>query len=834
MSARCDAEPVNAAMLWAKSMLRRNWRATIFLAVFAGLGAGAVMTAFEVARRTSSVMDRRIHFLDVSTMTLEACSKDFDPNSQDTEQFFTACYNPPDSAAIRDRMAAVPGVTRVIRGRFSTVALRPAGSNTPPVFGPNFNSYEVDGDVWAVGRLHVVSGRMPHPDAPDEIAIDEIWAGQLGVKAGDRLDFHALTMDEYFAVAGGGGPPIETDRTATLVGVVRQTLSGNAQDQSGTAAFTSQAWFDAQPPGRMSFGPEYAVWWKGDGGQAGLTYALTAAFRCTEPAPCDSDRILNFSQGGPITQGRADNRAVGTQGGSVLVAALLALVAVALFVGQAVARQLVKDLADHRTMCAIGLPRGAATAAAVARIAPVAVAASVLGAGIAAIASPIGPVGLGRRAETAPGIRLDWFILLTGAACTFAVLVAVAAIVGLTIDRARRTAGRTAPMPPRLPPTAAVGWALFRSPGGRLAFRGSLAGAAVGIAAVVASFVLLSSLDHFHTEPTRFGQTFDFYVNGLAPGDGGDIAAAVTQAKATGVVTLASAVQQLGSRLPGDLEDEALLSYEPVIGAGVPFVVLEGRLPTADSVDEIALGTVTMRRLGLKVGDTLEGLGRSRGDDVGPVKVVGRVVVPITDNDETAMGRGGIVGAAMAADKLHLPGPDTLYVVTDPTIPADQARATLGQAFGASLRVPRLPADIANLDRISSTPKVVAGLVVALAAAALAHALMSAIRRRRRDIGVVQALGFTRSQVSAAVAWQATGVGLLAAAIGIAVGIVGGRWGWSLIERRLGVVSPTHIPGPVVAALAAVVGAPVFANLIALIPAVRAARTNIAVALRAD
>ena len=43
-----------------------------------------------------------------------------------------------------------------------------------------------------------------------------------------------------------------------------------------------------------------------------------------------------------------------------------------------------------------------------------------------------------------------------------------------------------------------------------------------------------------------------------------------------------------------------------------------------------------------------------------------------------------------------------------------------------------------------------------LAVAALGHTLVSSIRRRRRDLATLKTLGFTRGQVSATVAWQAT------------------------------------------------------------------------------
>ena len=69
-----------------------------------------------------------------------------------------------------------------------------------------------------------------------------------------------------------------------------------------------------------------------------------------------------------------------------------------------------------------------------------------------------------------------------------------------------------------------------------------------------------------------------------------------------------------------------------------------------------------------------------------------------------------------------------------------------------------------------------AGLLALLAAAALAHLLVTSVRRRRRDLAILKSLGFVRGQVSAAVAWQATTVALLALAVGLPLGVALGRW----------------------------------------------------------
>jgi ABC-type lipoprotein release transport system permease subunit len=85
------------------------------------------------------------------------------------------------------------------------------------------------------------------------------------------------------------------------------------------------------------------------------------------------------------------------------------------------------------------------------------------------------------------------------------------------------------------------------------------------------------------------------------------------------------------------------------------------------------------------------------------------------------------------------------------------------------------PTDVQNLGRVGSLPDVLAGLLALLAASALAHLLVTSIRQRRRDLAVLKTLGFVRSQVSAAVAWQATTVAVVALAVGMPLGFALGR-----------------------------------------------------------
>ena len=115
------------------------------------------------------------------------------------------------------------------------------------------------------------------------------------------------------------------------------------------------------------------------------------------------------------------------------------------------------------------------------------------------------------------------------------------------------------------------------------------------------------------------------------------------------------------------------------------------------------------------------------------------------------------------------------------------------EPLGANITSLRDTPNLSNLKRIQSLPLLLAGLLALAGAATLMHTLVSSIRRRRRDLAILKTLGFLRGQVSAAVAWQATTLVVLALLIGLPLGIAAGRWGWNLFANQLGVVPEPQV-----------------------------------------
>jgi predicted lysophospholipase L1 biosynthesis ABC-type transport system permease subunit len=143
-----------------------------------------------------------------------------------------------------------------------------------------------------------------------------------------------------------------------------------------------------------------------------------------------------------------------------------------------------------------------------------------------------------------------------------------------------------------------------------------------------------------------------------------------------------------------------------------------------------------------------------------------------------------------------------------------------------------VPPEIERLRHVGWFAPALAALLALLASLAVGHALVTGVRRRRRDFAVFKTLGFRRGQVRAAVAWHATLLAAVGLAVGIPLGLLGGRWGWELLARSLGVSTAAWYPLVPLLLVAVLVVA--VANLIGAFPARTASRTPPAVALRAE
>ena len=191
---------------------------------------------------------------------------------------------------------------------------------------------------------------------------------------------------------------------------------------------------------------------------------------------------------------------------------------------------------------------------------------------------------------------------------------------------------------------------------------------------------------------------------------------------------------------------------------------------------------------------------------------------------------------AVARPGFEAPPPGDAFVRFRPGVAKAAEVAKLESRLGGSgvvkVTAPTEPSDVANFGQVRNLPQILAGLLGAVAAVTMAYLLVSAIRRRRRDLAVLKTLGLVPRQVSAVIAWQATTVALVALVVGLPLGLAAGRVAWDTVAGQLGVVARPTIPWPWMVGLS--LAAVLIANVVAIGPALAAGRIHPATVLRSE
>ena len=825
-------------VLWlrARAQLRGRGRANLFLVLLVGLAGALVLAAAAGARRSEAALPR---FL-AANRTMDAA-------------VFVPTVDPADDLAeARRRVAALPEVRQVFResGRIGALVLAGADPADPARWHRQLGTVVLDpGGGMVFGRPIVVAGRLPDERRAEEVAVDEELAERRGLRVGARYRVAAFTLQQL-GPAGEGRAVTPGGAVAdqVVVGIVRYpkdllpvvTTQDNLFVNSGELYLTPAYW--------RHYGPDIARYGIGlavalRDGQAGLP-VLNASLRRMFGPQAGVESTQGWSGDKAITTGT--RRAIGLESAALATFALLTAVAAILLVGQTLGRQILMEAAESPVLRALGMTRGQLAGTAVVRAAPLAVAGSLLAVAGAVALSPATPLGVARRAELDPGLAVDLPVLAAGAVAVVAGVLACAALAGWRAGRDRGAGLDSAELPARgrrsrvaaslaaagLPPAAVIGTRLALEPGrGRTAVpvRSAIAAAAGAVCALTMAVTFGASLLRLVGDPLAHGITWDLRVGNFADPEGPERAARKLAANPA-VAAYAGGVSGSGSLTDG--QSVPLLSFAPGKGSIGPAVV-EGREPARPG--EAALGAATMRLLGKGIGDTVLVTG---ADAPQRLRVVGQVVVSMGDASP-AVGPGtGLVAHVDLWSRLDPSGgpaaaaPGWFFVRLDPASDRDRAVDQLRRDFPDTVVLPLAQPDLTNLERVGYLPGLLAGLVALLALGTVAHALVTSVRRRRRDLAILKTLGFGRGQVSQTVAWQATTFALLAGMIGVPLGVAAGRWAWRLVAGQLGVVSGPVVPELPVLAIAA--GALVVANLVAAGPGRAAARTRPAVALRSE
>ena len=270
----------------------------------------------------------------------------------------------------------------------------------------------------------------------------------------------------------------------------------------------------------------------------------------------------------------------------------------------------------------------------------------------------------------------------------------------------------------------------------------------------------------------------------------------------------------------------------PESGAGPLELADDGRSRAPRGDREVLVDEGTAKANGLKVGDRVRVLLQGPAERFTIVGLFG------------LKGQADLGGVTVAAFDLPTservlasPGAiDAIYVTTDPGVTPGAASSNLAARLGPSFEV--VPAAKLAEERADPVRQGVGNLRIALVGFAAVGLVVGSfiifntfailIAQRTRELGLLRALGASRSQVLWSVVLEAAIVGVVAAGLGLAAGVGLARVllravGFARIGLGAPEANPVVLPRTVIAAVLVGVVVTVGASLI---PAFRAARTS--------
>jgi hypothetical protein len=766
-------------------------------------------------------------------------------------------------------LARLPLVRHVAGVQFFLAGFTAGSHGAPNLTGPIG-----DGDVSPFGslgaeyfrqdKLAVTQGRMANPHRADEFVMTAEGERLMGWHVGHTVTMYFYSIPHTFLPGWGTAKVKPTLR-------IREHLVG-------TVVLNSQVVLDEVDlyPAPMIFTPALTRPFVASAGNY-IDYDLQLEHGARSVSKVELEIIKALPRGTTYTfHVTSDvvtqvNRSIEPIGIALSVFGLIAALATLVITGGLLARTLSNEDGDFVVLRALGAgPRTIAFAGVLGVLSAV-LAGSVLALVVGVALSPIGPIGPVRPVYPHGGIGFDWTVL--GAAFVFFVVVLGSAAALLAQRHSRRTVVKkrtlVAPVSSRLANgLARAGLAVTGVTGVRFALepgrdrdavpiRSALVGAALAVTIVVATLTFGSGLSTLISHPSLYGWNWNMALTG-------------------------------DQDVPP--QSTTLLSHSPLVaswsgfnyanvqidGMTVPALIVKTHATTAppllsghevDASNQIVLGAQTMAELHKHLGDTVTG-GYGAPQDA-PVYVppttlviVGTATFPAVGaslSEHPSMGVGAIIPQGIQPTAMKkflrqpnatLNGPKLVFVRFRPGVSTaagkaelkkivnvgNRALAALPDGLGGGDNVALLgvqyPAEIENYRTIGATPAVLALALAVGAMVALGFTLSTSVRRRRRDLAMLRTLGFTSRQLRSVVVWQASVNGFVGVVAGLPIGILLGRWLWTLFARHIDAV-----PRPTVPVLSIVVVAlvtMVLVNVVAALPGSTAAHTSTARVLRGE
>jgi len=781
--------------------LRRRWRSWLILVVLIAVVGGLVLAATAAGRRTATAFPRFVaaHGFDVYIY-----------NNKPVPE-----------------LARLPGVASVT-AIGNPASGQPTCDCTRVINSSDFYINELS--ATALTRVvKLVAGRMPDQSSRDEVLASFNLQQDDGVHVGTVIHVSLYASSQLQALASGANTaPSGPTLALHVVGIEAAELEFPAGQSPEYDLFTTRAFARAENQ-RTVVAAVYLVRLRQ--GAADLPRFAAAA---------NGLHLIYVSNQDASASAVATSIHPQAVGWWVL-AALAALAGLAV-VGQALGRQSAVESEEYTTLAALGLARRQLAMLGTARNLVVSLAGGAGAVVVAYVLSPLAPVGEARLAEPSTGLAFDPLVLLLGALATVVVVVVLGIWPAMRASRVRMGDEREPDTHPssvvaRLattgaPPSAVIGVrrALERGRGAASIPVGTaLFGTALAVMALCATAVFGASLSHLTTTPALYGSDYQMTFSNEGGGAGNPT---------TEVVGLehdhAIAGIMLAARDEVTINGVSVFAFAgKAVRGPLLMSVVSGRLPAGDR--DVALGTTTLHQVGAQVGSAVRvtvqlPTGGTRTDSF---RVVGTTSFP-SDAGLGGLGSGAAFTLAGYLSAVCPSGPtqsacrnrfdaDQNFAVLARATSSPKGQADIAHYISQGIATrPTIPTSLVNFGEAVNFPLLLGFVLAVFGAATLLHLLVVSVIRRRREMGLLKALGFVNGQIGATVLWQAATVALVGIIVGIPLGIVVGRLIWKAFATNLGAVPVPIVPAWAIATLA--LGVFVGANLLAAIPALASAR----------
>jgi hypothetical protein len=715
------------------------------------------------------------------------------------------------------------------------------GETPPTVFG------SLDGEYSTQDRVTLVEGRLANPDRSDEAVMNAQAARELGLHIGSVIGI------PFYTDAQVNSPYDEKPHLVAKVKLVGEVVFARSVVESDIGALNSAAVI-LSPALTRVLAPQCAYLSETSlrlaGADSNATRVLSEIAKVF-PAVADVGFELTSSIVPTAQQAIAPEAiALGVFGG-------IAGLAVLLIAGLMIGRILRSGAGETDTLRALGADRAMTLGDGLGGMLGALFAGSLLAVAVAIGLSPLALLGPVRPVYPDPGVAFDWTVLGLGLLALIVVLGSLAVILArrevsrVTSERSSETWKReprwvSSAATSGLPISAVTGLRFALDPGrGRDAtpVRSAVLGAVLAVVVLVTTVTFGASLDNLVSHPALYGWNWNYaLLSGFAGQEdlpGHQIATLLNQDPE---IKAWSGVNFVGAKLDG--QTVPMLTERP--GSSVAPPLLSGH--GLDASDQVVLGGTTLTELHKRVGDTV--MFANRLAKPRRLLIVGTATMPSMTTSGLGMGTGALVSTSdfptslLNKQQSSIPGPNAILVRIRAGSNSSAAYRSLEEIDNKVNALPNesgsaggvvsllRPAEIVNFRSMGTTPAVLAAGFAVGAIAALGLTLGASVRRRRRDLALLKALGFTQRQLATSIAWQATVAAVIGIVFGIPLGIVAGRELWTLFAHNINAVPNPTVPLALV--LLVGIGALAFANLVAALPARSAASTPTALVLRAE